>query len=187
MMRRSRIDVANDNNEMLVSEARRPQEAVRSRKKRKTVLESFQFMTLKPENGESSDDGNSSCATGGSRNASHLRVQHDDDTVSSRNSDEFLSDQEKVHRAMMYQLATGKTRGEKRSNTVLERLEQMIRDSRLRATTATDDLHLVLGKRYEDSDMNINVAPPLKRSASLPRNFEGPVAPLERIEFKLDL
>jgi len=181
-MRRSRADVATGE-ELSVLEARRSQEAVRSRKKRKTILESFQSITLK-SNCEQSIDGNSSCATGGSRNASHL-VMHDDDTVSSSNSDEFLSDQEKVQRAMVYQLATGKTHGEKRSNIVLDRLEHIIRDSRMRAATASDDFHLFFGRYHEDKDMNID-APPLKRSASLPKFFEGPAVPFQTIEIELN-
>mmetsp|Transcript_4249 Transcript_4249/g.6629 ORF Transcript_4249/g.6629 Transcript_4249/m.6629 type:complete len:200 (-) Transcript_4249:194-793(-) len=182
-MRRNRIDVVKDG-EMLVSETPMSHESVPSRKRRRTILETFQSMTLKSQLGEISDEGNSSCATGGSRNAA-LPSRNDDDTVSSANSNEILSDQEKAQRAMAYQLAIGRTYIKNRNGIVADRLEKMIRTSRRQAETSTDDINIKLEATKDSNDMDVDESIPLKRSTSLPKNFEGPVPPVDTIEVEL--
>jgi len=182
-MRRNRIDIVKDG-EMLVSETPRSHESVPSRKRRRTILENFQSMTLKSQFGEMSDEGNSSCATGGSRNAA-LLGHNDDDTVSSENSNEILSDQERAHRAMIYQLATGRKYGGKCNGVVVDRIEQMIRSSRRKAETAIDDINIKLEVENKSNEMDVDESIPLKRSTSLPKNFEGPVPPVDTIEVEL--
>lgn len=185
------------------------------RKKRRTILESLQTMSLKTtpltataalatsSNGDSSeDDGNSSCATGGSllHDDGHRFCDGTTSSMGSSNAEDdeevLLSDQEKVHRDIMYQLATGKTPSStgdpQRQDVVRDRIEHMIRQSRLRAAaTATDDFDVAVRSPSSNDLMMMDVEPPflttmrIKRSNSLPRNFEAP--PLETIEVEIDV
>lgn len=158
------------------------------RKKRRTFLESFQTMTLSMSEDSSCDEG-SSCATGGSLHAS------DDDTESlDGESDVLLSDQEKAHRAIIYQLATGKTKGPMKADVVADRLEHMVRMSRLKAAAesmsrskaATDDFNVPL-KREANSDlMDVELQEPVKRSNSLPPDFSSHgEPPMESIDVEI--
>jgi hypothetical protein len=195
---------------MLVSQTphhRNEERSMPQRKKRRTILESLQTMSLKTSAVDSSDDeGNSSCATGGS-------LLHDDGnnygdgesmggSTEGEEEDVLLSDQERAHRDIMYQLATGKTRtdpsstaGEssQRKDVVRDRIEQMIRQSRLKAAaaaqTTTDDFDVAVRRDMMDVDPSSLPSMRMKRSTSLPRNFEGPAEsrpPLETIEVEID-
>jgi len=178
-MRRSRPDREGKDGEMveLSFMSNENQRGLPCRKKRRTFLESFQTMTLKTSR-DSSDDGNSSCATGGSLNA-----EEEDDSESLGSEEVVLSDQEKAHRAIMYQLATGKTQDQRRSDAVRDRLEHMIRLSRLKA--ATDDFNVEF-RRDDANMMDLKSAATLKRSNSLPRNFEvSEEPPVETIEVEM--
>lgn len=150
------------------------------RKKRRTFLESFQTMAIK-SSGDSSDGGDSSCATGGSVAGS------DDETESLGDDDDvLLSDQEKAHRAIMYKLVTGKANNQASSNAVTERIEQLIRLSRLKAAvTATDDFDVRV-RRDDDDTMEIESRGLLKRSNSLPQKFDrSEKPPMESIAIEV--
>jgi hypothetical protein len=148
------------------------------RKKRRTFLECFQTMTLSMSDDSSGDEG-SSCATGGSLNPS------DDDTESlDGEGDVLLSDQEKAHRAIMYQLATGRTKGPIKTDVVADRLEHMVRMSRLKA--ATDDFNVQLKRNAAAEMMDVEFQEPVKRSNSLPPDFSShEEPPMESIDVEI--
>jgi len=189
------------------------------RKKRRTILESLQTMSLKSTSNHSNagccdssdDEGNSSCATGGSLLHDDGNHYGDEESMGSGTDEEedvLLSDQEKVHRDIMYQLATGKTRSDQqidgtssnqRQDVVQDRIEQMIRQSRLRAAAAlavaksTDDFDVAVRRSSSNTlMMDMDVEPSLlqlKRSNSLPGNVGGPTEarpPLETIEVEIE-
>jgi hypothetical protein len=106
----------------------------------------------------------------------------DDDSLSDHCGMDLLSDQEKVHREVMYQLVTGKKKPEQRRDVVSDRIEQMIRQSRFKAASSQDDFHIQLGRDHEV--MDVDNPSPLKRSASLPPDYmEGSCdPPMETIE-----
>lgn len=150
-----------------------------SRKRRRTILESFQTMSL-VKHQDSSDEGNSSCATGGSLNGEG-GDDDDDESLNSRENNLMLSDQERFHRAIMYQLATGNPPRD-HADIVEARVEQMIRQSRLQAAHQ-DDFHVEFDRGCDD-EMNVDAPLKLKRSHSLPRDFEGPSSdpPIDMVE-----
>jgi len=171
-MRRSRSTDENTN-EILASGLTIPEQRPPSRKRRRTFLESFQTMSLIKTSDNESDGGNSSCATGGSLNHTDddgcVEDTDYDDESSMEQEDVVLTDQEKVHRAIMYQLATGKN-PVKPVDVVRDRLEQMIRQSRLQAAVAQDDFHVEFQR---EGNTMMDVEPmEIKRSSSLPRNFD---------------
>ena len=153
------------------------------RKKRRTFLESFQTMAIKSSSGDSSGEDDSSCATGGSVAGS------DDETESLGDDDDvLLSDQEKAHRAIMYKLVTGKVNNKTSSNVVTERIEQLIRLSRLKAAaTATDDFDVrVRSDEVDTMEVEVESRGFLKRSNSLPQKFDrSERPPMESIAIEI--
>lgn len=174
------------------------------RKKRRTILDSFRAITLAKED-EEEDDGQdddwsekgSSCATGGRACQGDANSSNDgdyDDGFQSSSDELFLSDKEIAERLVMRKMVPGvatttstATAGatNKRTDVVQERIEQMIRTSRLQATATTttttavanDDFHVELAIRQQQQrefssvvGMEIETTA-LKRSFSLPRDF----------------
>jgi hypothetical protein len=164
------------------------------RKKRRTFLESLQAMSIK-NSCDSSFDGNSSCATGGTINATNNEADYEslddedgDGDNENQDSEVLLSDQEKVHRRIMYQLATGNASQDARTDVVTDRLENMIRLSRLRA--AKDDICVPHCRESKD-EMNVECYPSgtVRRSNSLPQrlsdDLEPNEPPMESIEVEM--
>jgi hypothetical protein len=86
----------------------------------------------------------------------------------------------------MYKLVTGKANNQASSNAVTERIEQLIRLSRLKAAvTATDDFDVRV-RRDDDDKMEIESRGLLKRSNSLPQKFDrSEKPPMESIAIEV--
>jgi hypothetical protein len=130
-------------------------------------VEAFQTLTVKNE--EPDDVGvdietNSSMATGGDSDASSL------------SDEEILSDEAILNKKIVYQLALGDSLPEtKPKNVVDQKLEEMIRLSRIRAAPlkTKDDFEAPYNQK-SSSSMDDVVLTGRLRSNSLPRDWDGP-------------
>jgi hypothetical protein len=127
------------------------------------------FQTLAVENEEQEDIGddietNSSMATGG------------DSDASSFSDEEILSDEAMRTKKVVYQLALGDSAPEAKPKDVVDqKLEEMIRLSRLRAATqkTKDDFEAPYNRQSSSSAYGFVLIGRL-RSNSLPRDWDGP-------------
>lgn len=156
-MRRTRPHAANEN-DMVVSRVSEPDGDQGRRKKRKTIMQALESLTMKTAQASNRETGTWMAARGDD-------TIYDDD--SSIEESELPSDREKETKAAVYQLVWGR----QRSNVVDNRVEQLIRQSRLRAGQSTqDDLHLDSSRDDDRMDEGDAVA---TRSNSLPPGMFG--------------